>query len=237
MPLARDKVERLWHLRQKTALPGGFKGRILSSLWAPPLLLIAPLMFSKFSPGVVRACVVTFIVYLLYGFATYVILRLWSPSIGKSISRERMSVLMVLTFDGLSLLFLSVIFLWTAILGINYLPFDGCAIVAAIVVLCVTEIAFVLVRAAYFVTNMLEKSTQLASEGQVRWALGILSGLVGIGVCLGTILRGSPLAITAAIGFAVLGGLMLLPFSIFALYQVSLMAWSWIDKDCNDSGA
>jgi len=137
-----------------------------------------------------------------------------------------MSLLIVLIFDGLSLLFLAVIFLWTGILGIKYLSFDGSAVVTAIVVLCVAETVFVLMRGGHFVRNMLAKSTHLASEKEVRWIMGIQS-LGGVGVCLGAILRGSPFAITFVTGLAVLGSLLILPFSVIILYQVFIMVWDW----------
>lgn len=221
MSLNHQELEEIWR-KQEAVLPNKPVGA-----WLFPIVLILPLLTAKFSPGAVRGCAIAGGAYLLYGIITHLAWRLWSRSNKKATVQKRITALLVAGYSGLSLLFLSMIFLSTALLGTRYLSFGGDTVAIAIMAIYLAGAIFVLARAAHFLRNALNKPVNPATQPEMQWALGIQSALVGVGVLLGIIFARSSYASIVGVGMATVGAFLFLPLGVVALYAVIILAWDW----------
>jgi hypothetical protein len=188
--------------------------------------MILPFLSSRFRQDVLIGGGIAGAAFVLYSMITY---RLWRsvPSRGSlSEARARVCILAIMGYDALSLLYMSLCFLGTFILGARDLPLPSTSLVAASISLYAAIFLGLSIRANSIVRYLMDahiraKSRPLAPEA--RWALVISSQLVGAGVALGAILRASPLGTLLAIGGAALVSFLLLTFATVALVQVFML--------------
>ncbi len=227
MSLTYHEVELLWRVQENVVF-GRSSRRVLDAMLVLPLALLFPLLIARFSPGVVKGCAIACGIYLLYGSITYVVWR-WFGTTNGSVSQRRITMLLVLGFDGLSLLFLSLTCLSAAILGLGTesLAFSNNAIIWAVVAVYAADIVFLLAWAPHFLRNRINNPVHSPTSLEMRRALAIQSGIVSAGIVLAVILKRTAYGRIIALGSAVLVAFLLLPFGLTILYGVIVMAWGW----------
>ena len=222
MTLSVTESEELWKQRM-IVLSIRTPQWIKQSAWVLPISLIVPILVAMFSAKVIYGSVIAALVYGCYSAITYWMWRSESRASKISLTRQRLTVLLIMGYDGFSLLFLSTILLITAVLSTTYLPFPSGNIVVIAFSLFVAEILFLIVRASYILRYML-RSPERPLAPEMRFVIGSQSSIVGIGVGLGVVFSKSTFGVVIWAGMSLLGALLVLPFGLIALYQVLLLA-------------
>jgi hypothetical protein len=220
MNISANNILELWRL-QENRLSNDNAVRIAQTLWFPPaLVVLLPMMLAKFSRDYVFGGVVASLSFCLYSFVTLGAWRLYSRQKRKTISSRRLMALLFAGYDCLLLAFLSCTLLATAILIINYLPFETDKIAIAAITFYFAEALFFCVWSPQILKYTVSSSVPFIKQSQTQWVLGIQSTIIGVALISSAIFYKIPFRTFIASGLVFIGSLVLLPFAIILFYQI-----------------
>ena len=211
-------IEKIWLMRVD-----GLRRRrprwILQSFWVPPILLPILMMQARFSREVGVAALVSGAAFIVYSMGAYIY---WSARSRRGMTMNgKGTILVVLGYDGLTLVFFSVVFLAASLRSLHDLPYQTDAIVLAILAVSSATILTVSFRGR----SMLEYIADHVNRPippEMRWLLGIPPTLIGAGVALGAILQGISLSWLFVTAITAVGSFLLMPFAVLTLYQIPM---------------
>lgn len=224
MAFTQEEIEQLWE-QQKLVSDRVLREVLGNTMFGILLAFLLPLLVTKFSEEILIRCAIASGAYLFYGIAVYCI-WLWGSRSTNTLIGSRYFPFLSASFSSLNLLLLVLIFFWIAILQTGYIA-GGNTLAQIIILLFIGGGILTLVRAPFFLKEMIVNSEQLMTRSVIRRLASIQSSTAAIGVLLGFVFGQASYAWVAGFGVAAIGVFLLMPFAIFALYRVVILTKYW----------
>jgi hypothetical protein len=216
--ISDDMMRVTWLMREE-----GLRRRkpryILGTLWGWPLLLAIPVMSSNFAREAILAAAGAYLAFAVYAVLAYLYWR--RRYIARTMFQDKGTVIVAQGYYGLTLLFVSLIFLSASLYSIQRV--STLAITGSLALLAMYTATFlvVAVRGKAMLRYIADHFNRpLAPE--MRWMLGIPNAIVGATIALSAVFLHIRVewVVTTAVG-AILTFLSA-PFAALTLYQVPL---------------
>lgn len=215
-----DRIEKLWEQRE-SILEIRKPSWILKYIWLVPVLAALPILVSNANLPVIISLALLISIFLVYSLFTYHAWRTW-PEISEH--RKNLAILIVMTYDGLFLSCLVIIFMISTNASLKWLNPQWLQIGSEISAFLVTIIIGVMALQSSNIVNYLTEKHESPLPPATKGALALPSAIIGAGIALGAVLRTSQLGLLITIGLGYLVSFVLLPFAVISFIQVIRMA-------------
>lgn len=213
-----EDVLGVWHMRVD-----GIRRRtpkwILGSFWAPPLIILLPIMAAYFSDKMISGAAIAAGAFICYSLLAY--LYWYRQRSNRDHSAGLWLILIVLGYDGLGLHLISIGFLAFSIFSIRNSTDFAQLPILGIVFIYLVELVVISVRGGHILRYI---STHLSRPlpPEMAWLLGAPAGAAGFAVAFAAITRGK-LEQWVVVGLlGALGTFLSAPFAALTFYQIPL---------------
>lgn len=193
---------------------------VIKNIWIIPVFTGLVLLAADGYQSIFIFSIILASFFVIYSIFTYFTWRNWE---NKGENHRRLSVIVIMIYDGITLGSFSYLFIAVANLSLRWIDplwikWGGLFSSALYLVLSV----FILLSGKKIVQYLIEKHEKPLAP-PTKFALMIPSFILGAGIALGAILRTSQFGLILVISLGYLCAYLLLPFAITAFYQVFLM--------------
>ena len=193
---------------------------VLKYIWPIPVFTGLVLLASEGYRSISILLMILAGIFVIYSIFTYFIWRNW---IKRGENLRRLSVIVIMIYDGLLLGTFSILFIAVANLSLRWVDpvwvmWGGLFSLTLYLLLS----TFILISGKRIVKYLIEKHKKPLPP-PTKFAMTIPSFILGVGIALGAIFKSSQFGLILVIGLGYLCAYLLLPFAITAFYQVYLM--------------